>query len=342
MTPRSRIAVLVVVVVLAMAGGTAFVLVARQQQQAAAANAPAVATRTDLAGLRAEPHLIFRSTSLGAGYGQVAVVPLTQPDGPRAFTSVSCERVYAVASSAICLSADRGVVTTYHSQLLSTNWTVAQDLPLTGLPSRTRLSKDGKLAATTTFVFGDSYANPGQFSTRTLVSHLSTSTTKDLESFRLVIDGKTINAADRNLWGVTFADEDQFYATAATGGHTWLVRGSLAGSTLTAIHPDVECPSLSPDGTRIAYKKHGDRAPGKWRLAVLDLSTGRETLTAEPNSIDDQADWLDNDHIVYGLPRSTNGTATSDVWVVKADGSGTAQVLIHDAWSPSVVHVAKG
>ena len=65
---------------------------------------------------------------------------------------------------------------------------------------------------------------------------------------------------------------------------------------------DAECPSLSPDGTRVAYKKRGDRATGEWRLAVLDLATGKETLLAERRSVDDQVEWLDDDRILYGLP----------------------------------------
>jgi len=40
---------------------------------------------------------------------------------------------------------------------------------------------------------------------------------------------------------------------------------------------------------------------------------------------------------VYGLPRSAAGTATSDIWTVPADGSGTPTLLVHDAWSPAVV-----
>ena len=46
-----------------------------------------------------------------------------------------------------------------------------------------------------------------------------------------------------------------FYATASSQGHIWLVQGSIAGRTLTVVRSGVECPSVSPDGTRIAYKK---------------------------------------------------------------------------------------
>ena len=337
MTLRLRIALLtgILLVVGLAAGG--YVWNVRQSQAETLAKTPAVAQGGDLGALRTEPHLVFRSTALGANYGQVAVVPLTAPDGPRAFTPATCERVYATAEDAICLSADRGIVTTYQAQLLDPSWSPVRDLPLTGVPSRARLSRDGSLVATTTFVFGDSYANPGQFSTRTIVTRTDGAVVGDIEKFTLVIGGKQIKAADRNFWGVTFVDDNRFYATASTGGKTWLVEGDLGKRTVTALREDVECPSLSPDGTRVAFKKHGKLAPGRWRLAVYDFRTRTETLLAETRSIDDQVEWLDDATVVYGLPREDEASASSDVWAVPADGTGAARVLVSDAWSPAVV-----
>jgi len=337
MTGRIRVAVLAGVVVLALVGATAYVIGVRARQRAAAQAAPPVDVSADVTGVASEPHLVFRNTALGDGYGRVALVRLGDPGGSRALTPAACERVYAVARTALCLSADRGLVTTYKSTMLGPDWRPSRDLPLTGLPSRARLSRDGSLAATTTFVYGDSYANPGKFSTRTLVSRVDGSSSADLEKFRLVVDGRSVTAADRNLWGVTFVDDDRFYATAASGGRTWLVRGSLAAQRLDAVRGDVECPSLSPDGTRIAFKRHGDLRAGQWRLAVMDLATGAETVLAEVRSVDDQAEWLDDGHVIYGLARSAAGSASADVWVVPADGTGTPRVLVSDAWSPAVV-----
>ena len=34
---------------------------------------------------------------------------------------------------------------------------------------------------------------------------------------------------------------------------------------------------------------------------MLDLATMRETPLAETRSIDDQAEWLDDDHVLYGI-----------------------------------------
>jgi Tol biopolymer transport system component len=207
---------------------------------------------------------------------------------------------------------------------------------LPGLPSRARISPDGSRLATTTFVFGDSYTNPGQFSTRTIVSNIAGGGELDLEQFAVVVDGKPLTAADKNIWGVTFADDDTFYATAAAGKKTWLVQGSLSARRMVALRGDVECPSLSPDGTRIAFKKHGSLPNGQWRLAVYNLATHTETMIAEKRSVDDQVEWLDNQRILYGLPRG--GTSiSSDVWVANADGTGASSVFVADAWSPAVV-----
>lgn len=338
MTAKARLVILAAIIVLAVAGAGGYVALTRKAQAEATASAPSVSSRQDLAAVTAGAHLVFRSTALGEGYGHVAAVPLADPDGPRAFTPAQCERVYARRGEALCLQADRGVVTTYRAQLLGPDWTATRDLPLTGLPSRARLSRDGALTATTTFVYGDSYASPGQFSTRTVISSAADGRQiAELEEFTLRVDGRTVEAKDRNIWGVTFADADRFYATAASGGTTWLTQGSISARTLTAIRTDVECPSLSPDGTRIAFKRHGDLPHGQWRLAVYDLRTGKETLLAETRSVDDQAEWLDNDRVAYGLPRDVSGSASSDVWVVPADGTGAPAILIPDAWSPALI-----
>jgi Tol biopolymer transport system component len=53
------------------------------------------------------------------------------------------------------------------------------------------------------------------------------------------------------------------------------VRGDLAARTLTSVHPDAECPSLSPDGLRVAYKKNvATGSVSHWAIAVLDLRSG--------------------------------------------------------------------
>jgi hypothetical protein len=334
---RLRLAIFAAIVLVAAGGALFYVLKVRQDQARAAQQAPAVPVQDDPVAVAAEPHLVFRSTAPGNGYGRVAVAPLDAPDGPRAFTPASCERVYAVRGTALCLVAMRGLATTFELQVLGPQWTSTTTQPLPGLPSRARLSRDGTLTATTTFVYGDSYNSPGQFSTRTLVGATGATEPADIEKFDLLVDGKVVTAADKNLWGVTFSDDDRFYATAASGKKTWLVQGSLSARKLTALRQDAECPSLSPDRTRVAFKKRGDLPPGRWRLSVLDLATGRVTELAETRSVDDQAEWLDDRTVIYGLPRQADGSASSDVWAVPADGTGAPRILVPDAWSPAVI-----
>jgi hypothetical protein len=331
---KAKLAIFGAVVLVAVVGTIVYVLNVHKDQDKAA-KAASVATRTDLSSLQKAPHIVFRSSALGAGFGRAAVVPLDDPDGARAFSDSTCDRVYSRTDGTVCLVANRGLATTYEMQVLNPQWTQLRDAPLPGLPSRARMSRDGSLLATTTFVFGDAYTNPGQFSTRTLISPVKGGDEADLEKFALLVDGKTVTSSDKNIWGVTFADDNTFYATAASGKKTWLVQGSLSGKTLTALREDVECPSLSPDGTKIAFKRHGDLPNGKWHLSVYDLTTKKETLLAESRSVDDQAEWLDNDRVLYGLPHDKG--VGSDVWVARADGSGQPSVFIPDAESPSVV-----
>jgi hypothetical protein len=48
--------------------------------------------------------------------------------------------------------------------------------------------------------------------------------------------------------------------------------------------------------------------------------------------VDDQAEWLDDDTILYGLE--------GDVWAVQADGAGAPRRLLQNALSPAVIHAA--
>ena len=92
------------------------------------------------------------------------------------------------------------------------------------------------------------------------------------------------------------------------------------------IHDNVECPSLSPDGTRIGYKKLVGK-DGKWRFHVLDLATGADVR------------WR----------RCARWTTSSSGWTTEpalppgrrhllpADGSGVARRFLAHADSPAVV-----
>ena len=60
-------------------------------------------------------------------------------------------------------------------------------------------------------------------------------------------------------------------------------------------------------------------------------------LPPRRRSIDDQVEWLDDGRVVYGLAGEGSDAAQTSVWVVPADGTGSPEVLIPNAWSPAVV-----
>ena len=332
---RGRVAAVAATGIVVLGGAALYTGLRVAEQERIESTAPAPEAVADLAPLLDAPRIVFRSTALDSTYGRLSVVPLDAPDGPRAVTDVECERVYATAGAGVCLAADRAVVTTYRTLTLDAGLRVTGEAPLTGLPSRARLSPDGSLLATTTFVTGHSYLSSG-FSTETVVRGADGTDHGNLEEFTLEVDGAEVTAVDRNFWGVTFVDGDTFYATASSGDTTWLVRGSLAERRLVSLREDAECPSVSPDGARVVYKKRGPAPAGQWRLAVLDLATGEERLLDEERSVDDQIAWVDDDTIAYGLPRQGSDAAVSDVWSLPVDG-GEPEVLVPQAWSPAVV-----
>ncbi|MEV6932383.1 hypothetical protein AB0M46_48920 [Dactylosporangium sp. NPDC051485] len=279
------------------------------------------------------PKLLVRSTADGS-MGHLAVVDAGAPRQGRKVSAVTCNRVYAAAGTAICLRPD-GPLASYQIAVLGRHLEQRDAYPMVGVPNRARVSADGRLVAWTAFVTGDSYNN-GQFSTR--VGVLDTSTgdmvAETLEDFALTRDGKAYQAADINYWGVTIAPDDRtFYATMASAGHRYLVQGDFQARTMKTLAQNVECPSLSPDGTRIAFKQAvgGDPAKG-WRPAVLDLATLHPTVLAETRSVDDQIAWLDDHTVMYGLHRDADH---ADVWSVPADGTGAAAILVPDAESPA-------
>lgn len=291
----------------------------------------------DPAAVLAVPHVTFRNAQLGTQYGTLAAVPLADRAGPRAYFGITCERSSTNRTGGACLHADRGVATSSQLVVLDSSLAEVSAEPLNGTPSRTRLSPDGSLIATTTFVAGHSYADTG-FSTEAVIRKDGRSL-GNLEDWTATVDGRPLLAASRNFWGGTFApDDDTFYVTAAVGQTTWLMKGSIRGRTLTSMRTDAECPALSPDGTKLGYKKRlGNATPGVWRFAVLDLASGTETLLAETRNVDDQLEWLDDAHVLYQLPRSGADATVTDIWSVPADGTGAPELFIAEASSPSVV-----
>lgn len=304
-----------------------------------------------LAAGSAAPRLLYRSTAPGDSYGSVMLASLAAASEPpdsaapsARRTPLRCERVHFAAGRGLCLQAKRGVLTTYTARLFNAAFETTGSYALAGPPSRARVSPDGRLAAMTVFVAGHGYSS-GDFTTRTSVidAHTGRPLVDDLESFAVTKDGMPFKESNFNFWGVTFArDAQRFYATLGSGQRRWLVEGDLAARRMRVIHEAVECPSLSPDNRRIAFKRRiAGEAGGRivWQLQVLDLASGQETaLRRETRNVDDQVEWLDDAHLAYALPDDpAQAGAASSTWSLAADGSADPQRLWPYAFSPTVL-----
>ncbi|MFR0355649.1 TolB family protein [Streptomyces sediminimaris] len=334
---RRRLLVLVAAVLVLAGVGTGVVLHAAARADRAnrpQAGGPAVGEGT--LTLRQKHRIAFVNGAAGPHRTAVAAVPSTDPGATRTATHLKCARFYAAGGTGICLQSTTGVLKqSNRALLLDADLRTRRTFALAGTPSRARISPSGRLAAWTVFVSGESYSS-AFFSTRTSI--LDTRTMRlipSLETFSVIRDGKPYHASDINFWGVTFAhDDDTFYATLNTAGKTYLVRGSLSRRTVTTLAENVECPSLSPDETRVAFKKRILSRTDLWHEYVLDLRTSKQTPLAERHSVDDQATWLDNRTVAYALP-SQGKVGTSDLWSVPADGTGAPRLLITGASSPA-------
>jgi hypothetical protein len=299
---------------------------------------PDSAAQTVLAAPPPPPSLLYVSLASDDTFHKVVVAPLAAPNTRRFVSGLSCQRVYFNGERGICLTSTRdGATSSWWAELFDSRFTPGARVPLTGEPSRVRVSPDGTLAAATVFEEGHSYADH-RFSTRTSLTSLPDGKSLgDLEQFATWRDGRPYRADDVNFWGLTFAsDSDTFFATLDTGGVSYLVKGGVKARRMEFVRAGVECPSISPDNTRIAFKKRiGARSQGWWQIAVLDLATMKETLvTLEARTVDDQVEWLDNDRVAYHL---TGGSNAADLWAVRVDNTSKPELLVPAAFSPAVI-----
>jgi hypothetical protein len=279
------------------------------------------------------PYLVAINVRDSPELGRVEFFP-ADAVGRRTTTSLSCERVYFANTIGICLTRRiRFMAATTVATVVDASFKELFSVVNEGIPSRARVSPDERYASFTVFVAGHSYAD-AYLSTATILIDLpARSPLGNLEDFDVVqMDGTPLKAPDFNYWGVTFAhDSNLFYATLRTGGAEYLVRGDIRARRVVMLRKGVECPSLSPDETRIAFKKMVAR--GQWRLSVLDVRTLEEKPLAETRSVDDQVEWLDDSRVLYGM---LDPAPWVSIMVVPADGSGAPSLFAKGASSPAV------
>ena len=149
------------------------------------------------------------------------------------------ERVYFAAHRGLCLVSRHGLLQTgYEAKITGPDFKPRRELQLAGIPSRARISPDGRYGATTGFVTGHSYADDS-FSTQTVLIDMARGkVVADLEKdFIVTRNGKRIKSVDFNFWGVTFARQPgRFYATLRTGETTYLIEGDLRTRRARVLH----------------------------------------------------------------------------------------------------------
>jgi hypothetical protein len=316
----------------ALLSGAAIVVAVGFVAWAALKDDPAQPARPANAALHSatarKPFLVYQHVARDAHYAEVAIAPADRPNAPPTFTGLVCERVYFAARRGLCLIPKQEALgSAARARVFGLDFRPLRSARLDGIVSRARVSPSGRYGASTTFVTGHSYQDAGFSTSTSLIDMERGKVLTDLEDFAVTRNGKPFKAIDFNFWGVTFArDERRFYATLQTSGDIYLVEGDVETRTARVIEKGVECPSLSPDGRRIAFK---DRQGDRWRLHVLELASGRRTPLAETRNVDDQVEWLDDNRILYALG--------GDLWVVQADGSAQPRLYREDALSPAVV-----
>lgn len=340
----SRIWLFVAVVAVSIGGVAAYVAWrspatdARQSTLLADFSEPVDAAQ--VSRIRQVPHLMFLSGATDS-FGHVSLATIDAPSSPVLLATPTCERSHFATAGGLCLDLNReSMEPRAHAVLLDANFRARAQLPLIGLPIRARVSPDFRWGAATVFATGESYA--GDFTTRTTIIDLTRGEAiGDLEQFTTERDGKPFKAIDFNFWGVTFfANGDRFLATLGTGGQRFLVEGDIPRRHMTVRGRDVECPSLSPDGQRIVFKRATKGASG-WRLWARDLNSGEEwPITNENRDVDDQAEWLDNHKVLYGVfPVQGIPHGSTSIWVsdVSRESGFDAEIFVRDASSPSVI-----
>jgi hypothetical protein len=273
--------------------------------------------------------LLFVSMIPDRSASSLAVASLSDLQGVRAISDLRCERAAYAGGRGICLIRGGGEDVESEVEIFDSNFHVDRRIEVEGAPSMASVSTDGRYGAMTMFAPGEEDSGESS-STETTVLDLETGREAvDLEKLPLTKDGRPFSSDGLAFSGVTFADDDDhFYASLGLDANSYLIQGSLRDRKLKVIGEDVNSPSLSPDGTRLAFRRVVGGA-GNWRLFVLDLRTMKATRLAGDDPIDDQAQWLDDGRVGY--------SNDNKLWAVAADGSGQPRQILPYAFSPTVI-----
>src|SRR5437763_6668583 len=102
---------------------------------------------------RSNATLMFRN-DVGEYSGQLALVPLEAPEAARAILPVRCRRLHFAGGRGLCLFEGPGFASTYDAYIFGPELEILHKITLSGTPSWTRVSPDGRYGATTSLVSG--------------------------------------------------------------------------------------------------------------------------------------------------------------------------------------------
>lgn len=276
----------------------------------------------------------------GDDYGRLAI---RHDDGTRTLLDRKCERVHAAADLGVCLARDEAVlVPSFRTEFFRADTPGLPEIRSynSPLPSRARVSPTGLWTSTTGFVSGSSYADIGG-DTQTLVTVDQADDRRALAGlvqFEILDAGGAYEGAERQFWGLSFVDDDDFWVTGFFGEQPELLTGTISRRVLNTTGIIGSCPSLSPDGKHLVYKYGPDDS---YRLTVRNLETGEEWPLGEDRSVDDQVEWLDDDTILYSIhPDGTDGSDALpqfDIWKLDIAPGSVPELFLPAANSPAVV-----
>jgi hypothetical protein len=246
---RRRGLVFAVLTGAALAAAVAYVAWAALQEDPAPPPRPEGSALT--AATAEKPYLVYQHVARGEHYAEVAVLPLSRPDAAPIFTGLVCERVYFAARRGLCLMPKQEPLgAAVRARVFGPDFRELGAARLDGLLSRARVSPSGRYGAATTFVTGHSYRDQG-FSTNTAVIDLERrKVLANLEDFAVTKNGKPFDAIDFNFWGVTFADDNRFYATLQTAGDLYRTASESPTSSAGGTSGASTCSTWRPAARR--------------------------------------------------------------------------------------------
>ncbi|MBA3271037.1 MAG: hypothetical protein H0T71_11040 [Acidobacteria bacterium] len=277
------------------------------------------------------PFVVFRALAPPPAFGRIAVLTVHSGTTARYLTSLACARVHYARGAGLCLVQEPvNDVAEYVAYTFDRTFTRRRRISLRGVPTRARVSPDGRRASVTTYAEEHS-AEGERLATKSIVIEIASGqTVADLGEFRIVNDGHLAINGPTDVSSVAFEpDGDRFFATLSTATAQYLVAGSVDERRLTIIRTGAANEALSPDGRHLIVKRL-NAVLGFWQVGVIDLRTWVERdLNQGSRSIDDQVEWLDNRHVIYhDVTDDTTG-----IWMLAIDGVGAPRVFERDAFS---------